>query len=124
MPKILVNYKHNKKTDTYTVLENNVVYADMPIAVMDMYAEYNDILVVPLNNVMTVVDKEEYTKINKQFKLTAYPDGTVKEDSQNGTPIWLPKDTDINMLRVVNGQLVMIEPEKEVPEDAEIKEGE
>lgn len=122
MPKILVNYKLDKKTNTYKLLENDVVYADIPVAVMDMYAEYDDILVVPINNVATVVDKKEYLKINKQFKLTANEDGSIRED-ENGTPVWLPKDTDISLLRLINGQLVLVEPEKE-EEVADNKEGE
>lgn len=113
MPKILVNYKLDKKTNTYKVLENDVVYADMPIAVMDMYAEYDDILVVPINNMMTVVDKVEYLKANKQFRLTANEDGSVVEDNEKGTPIWLPRNTDLSKLKVVNGQLVLVEPKEE-----------
>ena len=114
MPKILVNYKYNKKTDTYTLLENDVVFADMPIAVMDMGAEYDDILVVPVNNTQMVVDKVEYLKVNKLFTLSvADESGTVIEDPK-GALVWLPKDTDITKLRFINGQLVLVsEDEKE-----------
>lgn len=112
MPKILVNYKHNKKTDTYSLYDNDVVFADLPIAVMDMSAEYDDILVVPINKVMTVVDKEEYLKVHKQFKLVADENGIIRED-QNGVSIYLPKDTDITKLRFLNGQLVLVSEDEE-----------
>lgn len=112
MPKILVNYKYNKKTDTYTLLNNDIVYADMPVAVMDLKDEFDEILVVPINGKNTVVDKEEYLKVHKQFKLKAIEDGVVIED-QNGTPVWLPKDTDITKLRFINGRLVLVSEEGE-----------
>ena len=115
MPRILINYKYNKKTDTYTLLSNEYVFADMPVAEMEMQADYDDILVVPINNRMTVVDKSEYMKTNKQFSLAVNPDGTVRED-QNGQLVWLPKNTDISKLRFFNGQLVLVsdkETEKE-----------
>lgn len=112
MPKILVNYKYNKKTDTYSLLEGDVVFADMPVAVMDMGAEYESILVVPMNNVNTIVDKEEYLKHNKLFKLSVTDsEGTVAEDP-NGTPIYLPKETDISKLKFINGQLVLVDEEE------------
>lgn len=112
MPKILVNYKYNKKTDTYSLLEGEVVFADMPVAVMDMGAEYESVLIVPMNNVNTVVDKEEYLKHNKLFKLSvADSEGTVVEDP-NGAAIYLPIETDISKLKFINGQLVMVDEEE------------
>lgn len=120
MPKILVNYKHNAKTDKYTLLQNDVVFADLPIAVMEMAAEYDDILVVPINKVNTVVDKEEYLKVNKLFKLSVDPDGTIKEDP-NGVAVYLPKDTNVSKLKIVNGQLALIEEDENTEN---IKEGE
>lgn len=110
MPKILVNYKYNKKTDTYTLIEDDVVFADMPVAIMEMGTDYDDILVVPINGQNTVVDKDEYLAIHKNFKLSVNEDGTVREDV-TGTPVWLPKDTDITKLRFINGQLVLVSEE-------------
>lgn len=112
MPKILVNYRYNKKTDTYSLLNTDVVFADMPVAIMDMGAEYDEVLIVPINNQNTVVDKNEYLKVNKQFKLSANEDGSVKEDI-NGIKLWLPKDTDITRLRVVNNQLMLVTEDEE-----------
>lgn len=122
MPKILVNYKYNKKSDTYTLFSRECVFADMPIAEMEMHADYDDILVVPINNRMTVVDKAEYMAVNKQFALAVNPDGTIRED-QNGQLVWLPKNTDISKLRFVNGQLVLVS-EEETQETENEKEGE
>ena len=112
MPKILVNYLYNKKNDTYSLVSNSVVFADMPIAVMEMGAQYDEILVVPINKQNTVVDKEEYLKTNKKFKLIADENGKV-EESPNGVSIWLPKDTNIQNLRIINGQLVLVDEKEE-----------
>lgn len=108
MPKILVNYTYNKKNDSYTLLNSDVVFADMPIAIMEMGAEYDEILVVSIQNQNTIVDKAEYLSLNKQFKLAVNEDGTVVE-SEDGTSIWLPKNTDVTKLRIVNGQLCLVE---------------
>lgn len=108
MPKIIVNYKYNQKTDKFTLIKNDVIFADLPIAVMDMGEEYNEILVVPINKVNTIVEKEEYLKVNKLFRLITNEDGIVSEDP-NGMAVYLPKDTDIAKLRFVNGQLALIE---------------
>lgn len=115
MPKILVNYKYNKKNDKYSLLENEVVFADMPIAEMDMGTEFDEVLVVPINGRNTVVEKEEYLKVNKLFKLVSDKDGNVTEDA-NGVPVWLPKDTNIEQLKFINGQLVLVEPTEETKE--------
>ena len=112
MPKILINYKHDKKTDTYTLLKNDVVYADLPIAEMNMYEDFDEPLVVPINKKMTVVEKSEYTKRNKQFVISADENGNIIE-SQNGVAVWLPIDTDISKLRIINGQLVMISEDQD-----------
>ena len=112
MPKILINYKYNKKTDTYTLCKNDVVYADLPIAEIDMYDDIEEPLVVPIKNKMTVVEKSEYTKINKQFVIAVDKEGNIIED-QNGVAVWLPIDTDLSKLRFINGQLVMVSEDQD-----------
>lgn len=122
MPKILVNYNYNKKEDKYTLSNYDVVFADMPLAIMDMGAEYEDILVVPVDNVKMVVDKKEFLKTNKAFYLVA--DGeVVREDKKNGTLIYLPRDTDISELRYINGQLVKVANNVETTAEDEIENG-
>lgn len=112
MPKILVNYKYNKKKDEYSLFESDVVYADMPLALMELGAEYDEILIVPINNQATVVDKVEFLSRNKQFHLVA--DGErILEDKEKGTPIWLPKDTNLEELRYINGQILKVETKAE-----------
>lgn len=112
MPKILINYKYNKKTDTYTLCKNDVVYADLPIAEIDMYDDIEEPLVVPIKNKMTVVEKSEYTKHNKQFVIAVDKEGNIIED-QNGVAVWLPIDTDLSKLRFINGQLVMVSEDQD-----------
>ena len=112
MTKILVNYVYNKNNDTYSLVNSDFVFVDLPIAVMDINADYKSILVVPINGQNTVVDKDEYLSKNKLFKLVADKDGNIRED-QNGVPTYLPKDTDLTKLMYINGQLVLVEDKKE-----------
>lgn len=116
MPKILVNYNYNKKEDKYTLSNYDVVFADMPLAIMNMGEEYDEILVVPVNNAKVVVDKKEFLKTNKAFYLVS--DGElVKEDKKNGVLVYLPKDTDISKLRYIQNQIVMVEDAIEEKEE-------
>lgn len=112
MTKILVNYAYNKKNDTYSLVNSDFVFVDLPIAVMDINANYKSILVVPINGQNTVVDKDEYLSKNKLFKLAVDETGKVIEN-QNGVPTYLPKDTDLEKLMYINGQLVLVEDKKE-----------
>lgn len=113
MPKIYVNYSYNKKTDTYKVFKEEFVYADEPTAVMDKNAEYDEVLVVPIKGVPTVVDKTEYLEYHKAFYLRVEGENIV-EDAEKGSKIYLPKDTDISKLKFINNQIVMVsEPNEE-----------
>lgn len=111
MPKIIVNYKYDKKKDEYKVLNYDVIFADMPIAVMEMGSEYEEILVVPIRNVATIVDKKDYLSKNKLFRLKV-KEQNVFEDA-NGIPIYLPKDTDVTKLKYINNQIVLCENKEE-----------
>lgn len=118
MPKILVNFKYNKKKDEYSLFDTDVVYADMPIALMELGAEYEEVLIVPIGGQATVVEKSEFLARNKQFFLVA--DGEmILEDKERGTPVWLPKDTDLTELRYINGQILKVENNAEVVEEVE-----
>lgn len=110
MSKILVNYNYNKTKDKYTLLDSSVVFADLPVAVLESEQEIVEPLVVPIKGIMTVVEKEPYTTIHKKFKLAIDDKGNVVEN-ENGMEIWLPRKTDISKLAYVNGQLVMREEE-------------
>ena len=125
MPKILINYTYNKKNDKYSLLLNNeYVFADMPIAEMELGQEFaGDILVVPMNDKATVVDKEEYLAVNKLFHLAINEDGEHLHEDPNGKiSLYLPKDTPVDRLVIKNGQL-LLEELNEVPvEEAENKE--
>lgn len=114
MARILVNYIYNKAKDEYKILEQDCVYADQKVAVLETEEEIKRPLVVPIRGVFTVVDRDRYEAVNKKFYLFADKEGNVME-GPNGAEIWLPKDTDVSKLRFINGQLVMIadEPEKE-----------
>ncbi len=112
MPKILVNVKYNKKNNEWSVLPfENGVFADMPIALMDMGAEYDSIIVVPINKVNHVFDKEEFLSKNKFFSFVV--DGENVREAVEGEEahlaMWLPIDTDISKLRYIQNQLVMVE---------------
>lgn len=114
MAKILVNYIYDKANDRYEINKGGYVFADMKVAVLETEEEIGRPLVVPINNILTVVDRDKYEIIHKRFRLVADENGIVTENP-NGTEVWLPKDTDVSKLRFINGQLVMIqeEPKKE-----------
>lgn len=120
MAKILVNYIYNKATDEYKLCNTDCVFADMKVAILETEDEIKNPLVVPIQNRMTVVDRDLYEQTNKRFCLVADSDGNVYED-QKGINVWLPKNTDVTKLRLVNGQLVMVE-EEEQPTVEEVKE--
>ena len=121
MARILVNYIYNKAKDEFKVLDSDCVYADQRVAVLETEQVINRPLVVPINGVLTVVDRDQYEKVNKRFYLIANKEGEVKEDP-HGTEVWLPRDTDVSQLRVVNGQLVKAEPKAEEPKAEEPKQ--
>lgn len=112
MARILVNYIYNKQKDEFKVLEPDCVYADQKVAVMETEDEINIPLVVPIRNILTVVDREKFEAINKKFRLVADEKGNVLE-RPDGVETWLPKDTDISKLRYINNQLVMVEEQPE-----------
>jgi hypothetical protein len=119
MSKILVNYNYNKSKDKYTLLDSGVVFADLPVAVLESEQEIIEPLIVPIKGTMTVVEKEPYTTIHKKFKLALDNKGNVVE-SENGMEIWLPRKTDISKLAYINGQLVM--KEETISEETEVEE--
>lgn len=122
MPKIIVNYKYDKKNDKYTIIKDDYVYADLPIAVKEKYEDYNDeILIVPINKVATVVDKKEFLSTHKKFKLAV--SGELIVEDENGADVYLPIDTDISKLRYINNQIVMLdENQVEEVKEEETKE--
>lgn len=123
MARILVNYIYNKEKDEFKILGNDCVFADQGIAVLETEEIINKPLVVPIRGAMTVVDKDKYEQYNRKFYLVANEKGEVKEEP-NGTPVYLAKDTDISKLKVVNGQLVLVqdeEPKEDKKEKIQIK---
>lgn len=115
MAKILINYVYNKTTDKYEIQKLPYVFADMKVAVLETEEEINEPLVVPINNVLTVVDRAKYQSINRKFYLVADENGKISEQ-EGGAEIWLPKDTDLSKLKYINGRLVLVENEEKKEE--------
>ena len=114
--RILVNYIYNKKEDKFEILEGKYVLADQKFAVMDNEREYKEPIVIKLDGVDTVLDKVEYSKTHRVFRLiTDEKTGKVLEHPE-GSPIWLPIETDVNKLVFINGQLLLREDEPAQPE--------
>ena len=113
MPKILVNVKLNKKNGEWSVLPyERGVFADMPIALMDMDAEYDSVIVVPINKVNHVFDKEEFLSKNKMYNFVIEGEivrEAVEGETENILSTFLPINTDISKLRYIQNQLVMVE---------------
>lgn len=112
MAKILVNYIYNKNKDEYKLMDESMVFAEMPLAVMDTDEVINEPLVVLKDGVMTVTDRKIYEIDHKKFKLTANEFGKVVEDPNGVLEAWLPKDTDVSKLRLINNTLVLVENEE------------
>lgn len=121
MSKILINYNYNKAKDQYILLDSGVVFADLPVAVMDSEVIIKEPLIVPINGTNTVVEKAAYTSVNKKFRLALDKDGKVVE-SPEGSEIWLPKDTDVSRLEYVNGQLLLREEQEKTVDEGPIVE--
>ena len=115
MARILVNYIYNKLNDEYEISKGNYVFADQRVAVMETEEPIKRPLVVPINNQLTVVDRDRYEQVNKRFYLVADKDGNVSEDV-GGAEVWLPKNTDISKLKVRDGQLVLVQEEPKTEE--------
>ena len=109
MARILVNYTYNKAKDEYKILDYTCgVLADMKVAILELEEDIDEPLVVPIDDMMTVVDRSKYELTHKKFCLVADETGKVIEHPK-GKVFWFPKDTDISKLRVINGQVVMVE---------------
>lgn len=116
MPKILVNYKRNKDGSFKLYLDQEHVFADMPICAMDLDRDFEEPIVVQNNGLDVVVEKAEYEKVHKLFKLKVV-DGDKIVEAEDGVPVYLPKETDVSTLRFYNGQIVMVKPNNENTEE-------
>ncbi len=109
MARILVNYTYNKAKDEYKILDYTCgVLADMKVAILELEEDINEPLVVPINDMMTVVDRASYELTHRKFCLVADETGDVIEHPK-GKVFWFPKDTDVSKLRLINGRIVMVE---------------
>ena len=113
MPKILVNYTYNKSEDKFTIINDSVVYADLPIAIMERYQQIEEPFVVPMQNKAVIVEKKEFLKVNKLYKFKVLEDGRL-EESEEGTLVqYLPKENlDISKLRCIEGKIYLIDDSK------------
>ena len=66
MAKILVNYLYHKEKDEFEIQKGPYVFADMKVAVLETEDDVRVPLVVPIQNVMTVVDRSVYEQTNKK----------------------------------------------------------
>lgn len=124
MSLIYVNYIYHASRDDYEIIDKGPVLATVKTAILDTEKIIRRPLVVPIDGQDTVVDRFEYEAVHKKFRLSVDDKGFVKEDPNGQYTSWLPKDTDVSKLRVLNGQLVMVEEEatEEEPKAEEPKE--
>lgn len=117
MPKIIKNYIEND--GNFELLDEPVVYADMPIVIVDRFKKYKKLFVY--NN--QAFEYDEFHKVNKLYKLSVKETGEVFEDAKGQIAIYLPKDVDLSELRLTpDGQVVRITPTGD--EDIEVLEEE
>ena len=121
MSKILVNYNYNKAKDRYSILDNEYVFADLPVAVMDSEKEYHEPMAVNLDGLTTIVEKSEFLSKNRLFKLALDKDQNIIE-SEDGVDFYLPIGTDLSKLEYVNGRIVPKQETKEEEVQDETKE--
>lgn len=123
----MVNYTYIRNTDRFVLSEpTGLVYADKPQAVLNTDLIYNEPLVIPMNGRMTVVDRKTYEDSHKIFYLTSDSEGKVTEDTINGAPVWLPRNTDISRIRykMINGKREIVLVDKNAEEEEEQKKDE
>lgn len=122
MARVLVNYTYNKSKDEYKIMDYSCgVFADIEVAVLDTNLDIKEPLVVPIQGVMTVVDRKSYEEIHKRFVFSVNEHGKVEENEKGDIVVWLPKNTDVSKLRVVNNQLVLIKEEQQIADEKPAK---
>lgn len=119
MSLIYVNYIHHASRDEYEIIEKGPVFATLPVALLDTEKVIRKPLVVKIDGQDTVVDRDQYEAIHKNFRLSVDDKGCFKEDPNGQYTSWLPRDTDISKLRLINGRLVLVEEEVEEAPNAE-----
>ena len=108
MPKILVNYIYNKEKDNFTIIEDSVVYADMPVAIKERFSKFEENYVVPINGKNIVVDKNEFFSINRLYKLKLVEENKVEESEDGEIKVYLPKTGfNVSDLRYLNGKIYL-----------------
>lgn len=121
MPQILVNYK-KRKDNSIIVIKDSVVYADMPIAQMDLYEEIENPYIYETGFTFPrVIDKTEFFKNNKEFYIKLgepdeYGQKIIEDEDKKSKPLFLPIDTKLEELRFVNGQVLKIDFKEEINE--------
>lgn len=117
MARILVNWFYNEQKDEYIILDkNSVVYADMDVAVLNTNETIGRALIVPIRGENVVVDREKYESLYKFLRYRVDKDGNVIEDPKSENATWIPRNTDISKLKIVNGMLVLLEEEEPEPQ--------
>lgn len=113
MPKILVNFVYNKEKDSFTILDEKCVYADMPYAIKEQFNTYTENYVVPINGKLYVVDKHEFFKKNKLYKFNVTEGNKLVESDNGKIKAFLPRNGfNINDLVYINGQILLQSIEK------------
>ena len=122
MARIYVNFKYDEETDSYSYEKyGNYVFADQPVAVLNLGDIIDTPLVVPMKGILTIVDRKKYEKFNRLFRYDVKDEksGEIVENSANGRfAQWIPKNTDTSRLRQINGQLALMEEEPVVDVDS------
>ena len=123
--RILVNYMYDARTDKYEIIRSSVVLADQRWAILETETVVNEPLVVPIDLPrggveIRVVDRATWEARNKLFGFKVKegtPDESPEKELVETSPRdpnaaivrWLPKDTDVSKLVLLNGILSMKE---------------
>ncbi len=131
MPLILVNFELKKETIPNTMIHYCTikaykhVYADMPVAAVQLDKKYDKpVALMRPGAITSIIEEEEAFRIlaedaknNRDFKLVVNPDSTVRLATEDDKPEDIlerrfPKNTDISKLIFFNNEILMMEIEE------------
>lgn len=113
MPKIFVNYvERNGKIE---LLDEGCVYTDVPICIKDKFIDIVEpYLVRNESGFMVCIEKSEYFKANKEYKLRVTEDNKLVEDENGEVTCIMPRGINLDNLRYDKGEIKEILPNKPI----------
>ena len=110
--------------------DDTEVFANLPIAFIPYGEQYIDPIMYQVNGqgIGMLIEREQLREALKKSKLFFFKLGENQElieckKEESITHARLPHDVDLTKLAYMNGQVLMVEPEKEVENKEEVDNG-